>query len=115
MAVGQRRPRGGALVHHTDRGCQYTARAYQSALAALGISCSMSRAGNCYDNAVAESFFATLKNELVERHAWATRQEAREAIFEWIAVFSNRQRRHSALWYRSPVEFEETLLAAEAA
>ncbi|HLC29983.1 MAG TPA: integrase core domain-containing protein, partial [Dehalococcoidia bacterium] len=87
----------------------------QAGLETWGISCSMSRAGNCYDNAVAESFFATLKNELVKRHAWATRQEAREAIFEWIAVFSNRQRRHSALWYRSPVEFEETLLAAEAA
>ena len=115
MAVGQRRPRSGTLVHHTDRGCQYTARAYQTALAALGISCSMSRAGNCYDNAVAESFFATLKNELVERHAWETRQEAREAIFEWIAVFYNRQRRHSALGYRSPAAFERTLLAAEAA
>jgi len=115
MAAGQRRPRGGALVHHTDRGCQYTARVYQAELAALGISCSMSRAGNCYDNAVAESFFATLKNELVERHAWATRQEAREAIFEWIAVFYNRQRRHSALGYWSPAAFEETLLAAAAA
>ena len=115
MAVGQRRPRGGELVHHTDRGCQYTAHAYQAELAAFGISCSMSRPGNCYDNAVAESFFATLKNELVERHAWATRQEARQAVFEWIAVFYNRQRRHSALGYRSPVEFEETLLAAEAA
>lgn len=115
MAVAGRRPRGGELVHHTDRGCQYTAHAYQAELAALGISCSMSRAGNCYDNAVAESFFATLKNELVEQHAWATRQEAREAIFEWIAVFYNRERRHSALGYRSPVEFEKTLLATEAA
>jgi len=115
MAVGQRRPRGGELVHHTDRGCQYTAHGYQVALETWGIICSMSRAGNCYDNAMAESFFATLKNELVDRQSWATRQEARQAIFEWIVVFYNRQRRHSALGYRSPVEFEQTLLATEAA
>jgi putative transposase len=115
MAVGQRRSRAGALVHHTDRGCQYTSRAYQAALLAYGIGCSMSRAGNCFDNALAESFFATLKNELVERQVWATREAARQAIFEWIAVFYNRQRRHSALGYRSPVEFEATLLAEEAA
>ena len=109
MAVGQRRPIGEELVHHTDRGCQYTARAYQAELAAQGIACSMSRAGDCYDNAMAESFFASLKNELVDRQSWATRQEARQAIFEWIAVFYNRQRRHSSLGYRSPVDFELTL------
>jgi putative transposase len=109
MAVGQRRPLAGELIHHTDRGCQYTSHAYQEALASQVIGCSMSRAGNCFDNALAESFFATLKNELVEREEWATQEAARRAIFEWIAVFYNRQRRHSGLGYRSPVDFELTL------
>jgi len=106
MAVGQRRPIGGELVHHTDRGSQYTSHAYQEALVALGIICSMSRAGDCYDNALAESFFSTLKGELVDGHVWATQDAARQAVFEWIAVFYNRQRRHSALGFRSPEEFE---------
>lgn len=109
MALGRRRPAAG-LVHHTDRGGQYTATAYQAALAAHGITCSMSRAGECLDNAMAESFFSTLKAELVEAHHWPTRAAARQAIFEWLEVWYNRQRRHSALAYRSPVNFEEQLL-----
>jgi transposase InsO family protein len=109
MALGRRRPAAG-LVHHTDRGSQYTAAAYRAALAAHGIICSMSRAGDCLDNAMAESFFATLKAELVEAHHWPARAVARLAIFEWLEVWYNRQRRHSALAYRSPVNFEEQLL-----
>jgi len=109
MAFRTRRPTPG-LVHHTDRGCQYTAAAYRGALAARGVTASMSRSGNCLDNAMAESFFATLKAELVERRRWATRAAARTAIFEWIEVFYNRQRAHSALAYQPPAIFEEVLL-----
>jgi len=108
MALGSRRPAAG-LIHHTDRGGQYAAIAYQEALAAREITASMSRAGDCYDNAMAESFFATLKAELVDTRPWPTRQAARQAIFAWIEVFYNRQRLHSALGYRSPVAFEREL------
>lgn len=107
-ALDRRRPATG-LVHHTDRGCQYTAGAYQETLTAQAITVSMSRAGDCYDNALAESFFATLKRELVDRRRWPTRRAAQQAIFEWIEVFYNRQRIHSALNYRSPVAFESAL------
>jgi putative transposase len=106
MALQRRRPLPGQLVQHTDRGCQYTARAYQAVLAAHGVTCSMSRAGDCYDNALAESFFGTLKAELVHGQHWPSRRAARVAVFEWIEVFYNRQRRHSALGYLSPVSFE---------
>jgi transposase InsO family protein len=106
MALRARRPTRGALVHHSDRGSQYTAGAYQAVLAAHGIRCSMSRKGDCWDNAMAESFFATLKRELMPKEGWPTKEEARAAVFEWIAVYYNRQRRHSSLGYRSPVEFE---------
>jgi putative transposase len=106
MALSRRRPAAAELVHHTDRGCQYTADRYQAVLAAQGITCSMSRTGNCFDNAMAESFFATFKSELIDRHIWPTRYAARRAIFEWIEVFYNRQRRHSALGYLSPAAFE---------
>ncbi len=108
MALDRRRPATG-LVHHTDRGCQYMAGAYQEALTAQAITVAMSRAGDCYDNALAERFFATLKRELVDRRPWPTRRAARQAIFEWIEVFYNRQRIHSALNYRSPVAFESAL------
>jgi len=108
MARGSRRPAAG-LIHHTDRGGQYAAIAYQEVLAARDITASMSRAGDCYDNAMAESFFATLKAELVDTRPWPTRQTARQAIFEWIEVFYNRQRSHSALGYQPPVAFEQEL------
>jgi transposase InsO family protein len=110
MALERRRP-GSGLVHHTDRGSQYTAGGYQMLLVTHGITASMSRAGNCYDNALAESFFATLKTELIDRQAWPTRRAVRQALFEWIEGFYNRQRLHSGLGYRSPVHFEEDMAA----
>jgi putative transposase len=94
------------LLHHSDRGSQYASGDYQDALDDIGVVCSMSRKGNCWDNAVAESFFATLKTELVYTRRFATRAEAREAIFEFVEVFYNRHRRHSTIGYVSPVEFE---------
>jgi putative transposase len=109
MALGQRRP-GAGLMHHTDRGCQYTAAAYQEALAARGVTVSMSRPGECLDNAMAESFFATLKAEVTDAQIWPSRAAARTAVFEWIEVWYNRQRRHSALAYQPPAVFEEVLL-----
>ena len=112
MALGSRRPAPG-LVHHTDRGCQYTAEAYLAVLVGHRLAASMSRAGDCYDNAMAESFFATLKTERIDARPWPTRAAARQAIFEWIEVFYNRQRLHSALGYRTPVAFE-LALAGEA-
>jgi putative transposase len=115
MALTRRRPAAGELVHHTDRGCQYTADRYQAVLAAYGVTCSMSRRGDCYDNAMAESFFATLKAELIDRQTWPTRRAARQAIFAWIEVFYNRRRRHSALGYLSPAAFEHSRAADRAA
>jgi putative transposase len=115
MAIQARRPADGEVVHHSDRGCQYTAKAYQEVLTTHSIRCSMSRKGNCLDNAVAESFFATLKRELLPEGPWPTRQAARAAVFEWLAVFYNRQRRHSHLDYRTPVEFEELLASGQPA
>jgi transposase InsO family protein len=105
MAVRRRRPRRG-LVHHSDRGCQYASADYQSALRGLGIVCSMSRKGDCWDNAVAESFFATLKNELVHHADYPTRAAARTSVFEFIKGFYNGRRRHSTIGYVSPAEFE---------
>jgi putative transposase len=94
------------LLHHSDRGCQYASADYQSALAKRGIRCSMSRKGNCWDNAVAESFFATLKTELVNEADYATRAQARTSIFEYLEIFYNRRRRHSSLGYLSPLNYE---------
>jgi putative transposase len=105
MALGERLP-GVGLVHHSDRGCQYASGEYRKMLKARGIVCSMSRRGNCWDNAMAESFFATLKNELVHRQPWPTRRQARSAIAEYLACFYNSHRRHSALGYMSPMEYE---------
>ncbi len=105
MAVGQRQPRPG-LVHHSDRGRQYASTVYQAELTRRGMCASMSRVGDCWDNAVVESFFATLKTELVEGTDWGTREEAREALFDYLEVWYNRQRRHSTLGYQSPVHFE---------
>ena len=107
MALRQRAVQA-ALLHHSDRGSQYGAAAYQRRLAVRGIQCSMSRPGNCWDNAVVESFFATLKTELFSKeHPFSTRQEARTAIFAYVEGFYNRARRHSTLGYLSPVEFEQ--------
>ena len=105
MAVRRRRPAPG-LIHHSDRGCQYTALAFGQQLQAAGLLASMGAAGTCYDNAVAESFFATLKTELLYRHTWPSRQAARTAIFAYIETFYNRQRRHSTLGYLSPAAYE---------
>jgi putative transposase len=108
MALKQRRPPVG-LVHHSDRGVQYASAAYRERLARAGVIPSMSRKGNCYDNALMESFWSTLKCGLVHRTHFATRAQARAAIFEWIEVFYNRTRFHSALGYQSPVDFETQL------
>jgi transposase InsO family protein len=105
-AVQRRRPDAG-LLHHSDRGCQYTSADYREALATLDVTVSMSRTGNCWDNAVAESFFATMKNELVYRRTWRTRLELRSALFEYIEVFYNRRRLHSSLDYKTPAEVEQ--------
>lgn len=105
MALLHRRPEDG-LIHHTDQGTLYAARAYRDKLRTYGLRPSMSRRGNCYDNAVAESFFSTLKNELVHHRDFHTRDEARAAIFEYIEVFYNRQRIHQTLGYLCPVQFE---------
>lgn len=105
MALHQRRPLA-ELLHHSDRGNQYTAEAYQKLLAAYGITVSMSGRGNCYDNAMMESFFSTLKAECVTE-PYATRAEAWQSVFDYIAVWYNRQRRHSALGYVSPQAFEQ--------
>ena len=103
------------LVHHSDRGSNYTAKDYRQALSDRGIRTSMSRKGNCWDNAVAESFFATIKKELIHRFTFTTRREAAAAIFEYIEVFYNRVRKHSQLGYTSPAEFRRNNQAAIAA
>lgn len=106
MALVKRQPTQG-LIMHSDRGVQYAAGDYQRLLSDWSITPSMSRKGNCYDNAVSESFFATLKGELVDHECYATRQEARTSIFEYIESFYNRERLHSTLDYMTPVEFEQ--------
>lgn len=100
------------LVHHSDRGSQYASFEYQSLLSAHQITSSMSRTGNCWDNAVAESFFHTLKTELIYHCRYKTREEAIQSIFEYIEVFYNRKRRHSTLGYQSPESYEMMALAA---
>jgi len=107
QALAHRRPAAG-LLHHSDRGSQYAAREYRQRLADSGLRASMSRRGDCWDNAVVESFFSSLKTELFAGRRWpATRQEARREIFDYIEIFYNRQRRHSALGYLSPSRFEK--------
>jgi putative transposase len=108
MALARRKP-GAGLLHHSDRGVQYACELYRSLLAAHGIAVSMSRPGNCYDNAVVESFFGTLKSELVHREHYRTRDQARSSIFRWIECWYNRRRRHSSLGYLSPEAFEAQL------
>ena len=106
MALTTRRPTPG-LIHHSDRGSQYLAGAYAACLTDHQLRQSVGAPGTCWDNAVAESFFATLKTELLHRRTWATRRQARTAIFEYIEAFYNRHRRHSTLGYLSPAEFED--------
>lgn len=105
MAIKRRAPASG-LICHSDRGVQYACRDYRRLLERHGLLCSMSRRGDCYDNAPAESFFATLKGELTGTERYRTRQEAKTAIFEFIEVFYNKKRLHSALGYKSPEQFE---------
>ena len=105
MALERRSPAAGLMIH-SDRGIQYASAAYRQTLQRHHLIASMSRRGNCYDNAVMESFYKTLKTELVNHEHYQTRQEARQSIFEYLEVFYNRQRRHSALGYLSPEAFE---------
>jgi putative transposase len=109
MAVSNRRPAPG-LVHHSDHGAQYVSLVFGKRCAEAGIQVSMGAKGSALDNAVCESFFSSLKKELLHRRSWPTKQEARTAIFEWVEGFYNRTRRHSSLGYLSPVTFEEQSL-----
>jgi transposase InsO family protein len=111
MALVTRKPAPG-LLHHSDRGSQYTGLVYQRRLKEAGAISSMSRKGDCWDNAVVESFFATLKTEGVAGNLYRTRDEARAAVFEFVEVFYNRRRRHSSLGYLCPARFEELKRAA---
>jgi len=109
MAISSRKPESG-LLHHSDRGSQYASGDFQSLLTEHGIECSMSGAGNCYDNAVVESWFGLLKRERVNRRRYQTRQEARRDVFDYIERFYNRRRRHGAVGRMNPLEYEaETL------
>ncbi|RLB65605.1 MAG: IS3 family transposase [Deltaproteobacteria bacterium] len=105
MAVGRRQP-GKGLLHHSDRGLQYATPPYQKLLERHGMISSMSRTGNCWDNAVVESFFSSLELELLDHREFKTRDEARTAVFDYIEAFYNRERRHSYLGYRSPADYE---------
>jgi transposase InsO family protein len=109
MALSRRDPKAKTLLHHSDRGIHYACKAYQQLLHQKGIQASMSRKGVCYDNAVMESFFSTLKTERVFARTYRSHDEAQQDLFEYIEIFYNRKRRHSSLSYASPVEYEETL------
>ncbi len=111
MALLRRRPKS-EVLHHTDRGSTYGAEAYQDKLFAHGLKPSMSRKGNCYDNAVAESFFSTIKHELIFGKSFTTREEAKREIFEYIKIFYNRQRLHQSLNYLTPEQAEKKMIAA---
>jgi len=105
-AVEARRPERGRLLHHSDRGCQYTSNRYQQILSTLGITCSMSRVGCCYDNAVMERFFWSLKQEWTNHDAYADLDEAKQSVFKYIEMFYNSKRIHQALGYVSPEQYE---------
>ena len=111
MAVGRRCP-GPGLIHHSDRGSQYACGDYQRALSSHGMICSMSKKGDCWDNAPMESWFHTLKTELVNHRNYHTRVQAKADIFEYIEVFYNRNRRHSGLGYMTPAQYEMIKMAA---
>src|SRR6266567_8419079 len=110
MALGQRWPTE-SLIVHSDRGAQFASAAYRQLLGQHGLTASMSRKGNCYDNAFIESFFSSLKYELVYHHRFATLAHARTAIFDYIETFYNRTRLHSSLAYQTPINFESQLNA----
>jgi putative transposase len=114
-AIESRRPDGKRLLHHSDRGCQYTSDAYQKTLRTLGIECSMSRTGNCYDNAAMERFFWSLKHEWTNHETFANLEEARLSVFKYIETFYNPVRIHQALGYLSPNQFEAEHAPAQAA
>lgn len=105
-AVEKRRPTGSELLHHSDRGCQYTSEAYQRTLRTLGIACSMSRTGNCYDNAVMERFFWSLKHEWTNHESYADLNDARLSVFKYIETFYNTERIHQTLDYKTPNQYE---------
>ena len=111
MALWKRKPDKG-LVWHTDRGSQYASESHRALLKQHGIRQSMSRKGNCWDNAVSESFFHTLKTERIHHQTYQTRSDAKQTVFEYIEVFYNRERLHSANGYMSPVDYELQLKAA---
>jgi putative transposase len=111
MALQRRRP-GPGLIHHSDQGSQYLSLAFGRAAHEAGIAISMGSRGDAYDNAVAETFFATLKKELVNRRSWPSRLELQSAVFEYIEAFYNRQRRHSTLGMVSPAAYERTQTTA---
>jgi len=115
QAIESRRPERGELLHHSDRGCQYTSETYQQTLRTLGIECSMSRTGNCYDNAVAERFFWSLKHEWTKHYEYADLESARLSVFKYIDVFYNRQRLHQSLGYKTPEQIEAEYAPAVAA
>jgi putative transposase len=115
LAVEARRPEGRSLMHHSDRGCQYTSDAYQHALRTLGIQCSMSRTGCCYDNAVMERFFWSLKHEWTNHENFQNQADARLSVFRYIETFYNPERLHQTLGYLSPNQFEAEHAPAAAA
>lgn len=106
MAYWRRKPKTG-LIHHSDRGVQYASDSYQKQLNEYGMICSMSRKGNCWDNAVMESFFKTLKAQCVYQQNYQTRRQAKQSVFEYIEVFYNQKRKHSSIGYLTPKQFEE--------
>ena len=114
-AIESRRPQRGQLLHHSDRGCQYTSDDYQKTLQALGIECSMSRRGNCYDNAVAERFFWSLKHEWTKHYEYADLKQARQSVFKYVDISYNRRRLHQSLSYKTPEQFEAEYAPAVAA
>lgn len=111
MALGRQTLKVGDLIQHSDRGSQYASEIYRQKLNQLGIQASMSRKGNCWDNAFAESFFATLKKELIYRSDYKSKEEAKKSIFEYIEVWYNRSRLHSSIGYKTPVQFEAMQVA----
>jgi putative transposase len=113
MAITMRRPR--SVIHHSDHGCQYTSYAFGKRCREAGVMPSMGTVGDAYDNAMAESFFATLEREVLSRRRFKTQAEAKMAIFDWLEGWYNPHRRHSSLGYRSPVNYERRALAREAA